>query len=1433
MAPLAAGVDTSLPSDPGEQQAQTGIESLEIEEECLYDNPNVILRKQQQQSSLRLSTSSIGGSGTSPSHGLGLGDLLTTPTHHHHHHHIKTPAEEELVEKLSSLLAPPLPLRNYQKEEVYQTPSGARSKIMERCGSGKSTNSSARHSWSSQSSRHTMSEFLDVASAGTGSSVSPRSQQRWKRRSAQADGRRHSTHLARDSTWGGGEASPGSKSKTSKKGSSRESLDSEKGSCHSQDSERISQDSERIFFTCGEITKGSNDVSEASHVISGSVTNKLAPCEQDTINSGPGEMEKAASLCENACTAKEELVQSGTAYSNLTETGDDCTTIWETSQESTSETFLKTEDTKGDSALLDNEGKENGNEICLTSSFADLEIIESFEGPKSCSEKEEETDMDSDQKGESRVGTDSAEYSKELVNGKTSEAEFDFQQMETSPRSSAISLDPSESAHFNSVEGQPSMLQEFCRGLASQLVDEAVKQGLIAPKEDVLNQPSATNNSQIALNNVDNTSPVNHAGLGAMYSDELFGKVITGQEFNGNGYLESHQNWQGEERVGASPFHHAAQLEASLGATSDKEPSCLKPTQLKLNTAPSSVAEGDHSPMSKSDGDASATATPSEACGILASCPDCSKDGENFNPDQSFGTIAPTIMRTGSSEVRMGSNGVPVFTFKRGGARPKVVPLPIPAQDRLTSSPERGEYSSGGDEQMTTHRCQELERILRGEAQPLRRDWQSDDGNIGVEQMTTQRCQELDRFLMGEAQPFGRDWQSDDDDIGVWEDTLSPSVPDMDFCDFLGEREDILSLMSLGAGTNDQGRLVAVRKRNRLRMEPELRVQETIYVDSDSETEEEYVEGKGRVCQASRDGTTEVHKSFVIKVQRDFSITKVVRPLVYANPRLLENVISGKFKFDPSLDKDYLCSGLFKRGRFFSYLTNSNKLLVDRKLKAYFNAKRQEFTPASNPTYEQLQQMQQRADELQVKIDRKLEEVKDLPTFHDVRMHLLKTQKIDSWEPERANSRKYPNTDDWGVTRRSNGEESDSASTKPTTATSTPESNQLPGACSSADAGIPLGCIETSGGYSYAHSRRPQPCNDFQFENTIFLEDQREEEFFSPGQSPQPCPSPANSMESVLDDFSKLCNPNLPCKRCGDGEESDSEDEVAALDIYVRTVGPRFSRALHGELAYTAHMRAQRPGSQTGGAGLSSATACAVGACQGGQCHLSWQDWSSMDLHFRKLVPHSSPRLDFQFLLKTYAELKHFVLKDRARNVAHKGCYVKTFAWQSHYSDQNRQSQASEPVPAPRCSRAEEFVFLKLLRDELCHFGNMIEVSPGARALFVEERDIGHSCLYLLRTILRIIHRMKHRIKLAEVQSPDGSVLTHHDLSSIEDHRQFHVSNFLRFRADSMLDSLRTWMTPEDYAPDPNILVTGRTVVAHTDSRSLELAGMLGVAGQI
>ncbi|CAL1548105.1 unnamed protein product, partial [Lymnaea stagnalis] len=339
------------------------------------------------------------------------------------------------------------------------------------------------------------------------------------------------------------------------------------------------------------------------------------------------------------------------------------------------------------------------------------------------------------------------------------------------------------------------------------------------------------------------------------------------------------------------------------------------------------------------------------------------------------------------------------------------------------------------------------------------------------------------------------------------------------------------------------------------------------------------------------------------------------------------------------------------------------------------------------------------------------------------------------------------------------------------------------------------------------------------------------------------CLSPTKPVE-ILQDFIALSTSSLTCTRCGREEESDSEDEIIAVETYAKTVcrlasrvSPHrinytnnafYCRALHGELAYTAKMRKPR---------ASEKVLLVPGHdedCGGSESHISWNNWCSMDSIFKKLLPHISPRLDFQYLLKTYAEFKFFILKDRNRNFDLKGCFTKKYF-------------PSEE----RCCRFEEFVFLKLIRDELQYFASVLRRSKATEALFLEERHVGFSLLGLLKIVLRNIHKMKRsntRENISELgptedfHFPNAKSWKHFRHSAFTnwmselldeagaavEEQDFHYDNLSSFRTNRISKTLKEWMSPQDYMHDPNVLVSCRTVFAHTDTRSIELDGMRG-----
>uniref|UniRef100_A0A2C9JEZ5 SH2 domain-containing protein n=1 Tax=Biomphalaria glabrata TaxID=6526 RepID=A0A2C9JEZ5_BIOGL len=616
------------------------------------------------------------------------------------------------------------------------------------------------------------------------------------------------------------------------------------------------------------------------------------------------------------------------------------------------------------------------------------------------------------------------------------------------------------------------------------------------------------------------------------------------------------------------------------------------------------------------------------------------------------------------------------------------------------------------------------------------------------------------------------------DDSHTWDEAMSPSFSDMNFHEAITESFQLepsknVSLPHILAQVvPDSGK--------------DLQVHETVYLDSDSETE---------------DGLS-VHKSRVVHVQRDLSVIKVAKPILYVNPRLLENVISGPFTSSQSFDVNYFVNGIFKWGRYFHDFIEDREA-VEAKLKSFFHFLRHMLLSESewcSKNLRMIKEHQEDFDVMQGKIDRRLNSIQDLPTFQDVRIQLLKTEELDNWVPEFSHCLTKQKKlcvvkDEREVSRE--------RVRKPGVEVIRDDLHSDECMVDGVDGTCPLGCM---------HS---------------------------------PCLSPTKPQD-MLADLLCLSSGTLTCSSCGKEEESDSEDEMITLETYAKTVSctsskmfptrvnydknAGYCRALYGELAYTAKMR--KPRSLTKSILV---PVCSTNYCLGAENHISWNNWCTMDAIFKKLVPHISPRLDFQFLLKTYSEFKYFILKDRNRNLDLRGCFTKKYLPEEE-----------------RCCRFEEFVFLKLLRDELRYFAFVLLRSKSSEALFLEEWDIGFSLLSLLKIVLRNIHKMKNSFSREKVvgqgegddfQSFPGVKRWKHfrhsafnrwisaplsDAEVSSEEKVFHIENMSNFHCHALSRTLKDWMSPQEYMQDPNVLVSCRTVFDHPDVRSSELTSMRG-----
>lgn len=651
-------------------------------------------------------------------------------------------------------------------------------------------------------------------------------------------------------------------------------------------------------------------------------------------------------------------------------------------------------------------------------------------------------------------------------------------------------------------------------------------------------------------------------------------------------------------------------------------------------------------------------------------------------------------------------------------------------------------------------------------------------------------------------------------DSSTWDDMLSPAFSDLDFCGSVREtisekREQNKNVKSERIQKPEKdcdGKYFAGNN---------SKIRETVYVDSDSKSE----------------NGLELNEHVTVPVKRNQCITKVAKPIVYANPRLLENVISSSFKEELSLDKAYLSRGIFRWGRYFPAL-DENRHAVEVKLKAFFNfVLEMVLSPARlKRNRPEIKRLQEDVDRLQVKIERKLKAVQDLPTYENIRLELLKTDAVDDWEPDNPRASYLDKSECHADVGRTTSRESKAGSLPSRTNNFLSDGSERK-----------ISEIQTE---TIISSTQDMEVGDMLHSDDSFSE---VDEVFCIVGSGRTVLNFPNSPSEVLDEFLKLSQSGLRCRYCDVAEESDSEDEMVATETYAKTVSTSFSpqfsnhvdylgggsfcRAFYGELAYNAHMRRHRPRSKL------LIVPGPDHECGGCESHLSWNNWCTLDALFKKLVPHISPRLDFQYLLRTYAEFKHFILIDRKRNLEHKGCFMRKNL--SHMM---------------KCCRFEEFAFLKLIRDELRHFAHVFRMSEASRNLFQEERDVGFSLLNLLRLVLRNVHKMRKSMSKEQVKDledrprdrGDYSVCFRHsafqkwpqqedyfvDPTVWTDQQGFHIRNFENFRFGSLSKTLRNWKSPQSYIHDPNVLVSCRTVFAQADTRALELTGIKGVEGK-
>lgn len=362
------------------------------------------------------------------------------------------------------------------------------------------------------------------------------------------------------------------------------------------------------------------------------------------------------------------------------------------------------------------------------------------------------------------------------------------------------------------------------------------------------------------------------------------------------------------------------------------------------------------------------------------------------------------------------------------------------------------------------------------------------------------------------------------------------------------------------------------------------------------------------------------------------------------------------------------------------------------------------------------------------------------------------------------------------------------------------------------------------------------------------------------------------STQNMLSNFLQLCDNGSSSNEPGENSldddmcayESDEEEEEETLKVYIETVAITvrsevdqqnvekdttsvdemstvlsLCRTFHGELAYMARLRLSscnsNPRSQA------SNTTFDTSACVGIDSHLSFSSWEEIDRLMKKLVPHMSPRLDFQYLLRLYAEFKFFILKTRRRNKRCRGCFFKEFSTSDGSFDR-------------RCCRREEFVFLKLLRDELRYFAYPLRSCLATKSLFLEEHNVAYALTRLLSLSLDTIKTMRRSMRtcsdlenLNSDYSDNGDRSTTKDASSINcveteaysgdsgmdrmdmrDKVAFHLMNHRAFRTSSMWHNLQAWMSPSDFLDDPNVLHGNSSLLTHDNCHVTQFGGYEG-----
>ncbi|XP_012945506.1 uncharacterized protein LOC101864191 [Aplysia californica] len=611
------------------------------------------------------------------------------------------------------------------------------------------------------------------------------------------------------------------------------------------------------------------------------------------------------------------------------------------------------------------------------------------------------------------------------------------------------------------------------------------------------------------------------------------------------------------------------------------------------------------------------------------------------------------------------------------------------------------------------------------------------------------------------------------------------------------------------------------------------------YVDSDSEDENDQDEGENNT-----------HHGMQIKEYflDDVSVRKIPITILFANHLLLEHALNRNVCQQPHMQfvryRSFVDSGVFTWSRFHD-IPEESRRVVEAKVRSFFHYCRKMMGyECENEQDRELMRLEQEImDEQQQKIERRLRKVQDLPTFQDV-MEEISTSLSSHIEPGRALiSSPSSRSDDRH---------------KVHICTPDPATPGAPDGKAAHSRKCPYGFKGRRSDRAENTCKRVPPTappRTADAETTYSESERHDSVAVSYQQKPHLSTLLAGvtSTSQAVQEFHRLCEHGLttpassPCVSQslfvdeGTGAavtppptdyDSDSEDEMITLDTYARIMTRPLQRRrsetstrddtvfaiysytpFSGELAYAVRRRPPRR----------KVKAVVVRGprevCLGVGSHVTLAVWTQMDQLMKKLVPHISPRLDFRFLLKIYEQFKQIVLVPRKKNYSVKGCY---------------QIERS-------CTRFLEFVFLKLIRDELRVFSHVMRKSKMAKALATEEKEISLSLVSLLSVVLENLGKMKRTLHREHVNGfkgvnepvnppdpfADHPIVFRHpsyrDWQSdretyrppLEPSEMAHACSDDAFFLPYVSKTLSTWMSPEHLgSADPNVLLGGTQVMA-------------------